>query len=74
MYKRSLAIREKIMGPEHPEVAILLSNSAGWLKGQGSFAEAEPLYKRLVAILEKMVGAEDPVVVTTLNNQALSLE
>lgn len=34
MYKRSLAIREKSLGPEHPEVVLSLSTCAAYFKGQ----------------------------------------
>ena len=34
MYKRSLAIDEKIYGPDHPEVATDLNNWAGLLHRQ----------------------------------------
>ncbi|CAN0569240.1 unnamed protein product, partial [Laminaria digitata] len=44
LYKRSLAINEKALGPEHPSVAELLNNLAGLLKTQGNYAEAGPLY------------------------------
>ncbi|CAN0531556.1 unnamed protein product [Ectocarpus sp. 8 AP-2014] len=31
LYERSLAIREKLLGPEHPDVAQSLNNRAGLL-------------------------------------------
>lgn len=34
LYARSLAIREKVLGPEHPEFATSLSNRAELLKSQ----------------------------------------
>jgi tetratricopeptide (TPR) repeat protein len=46
LYKRSLAIREKALGPDHPDVALSLNNLAGLYDNQGRYAEAEPLYKR----------------------------
>ena len=69
-YKRSLAIREKVLGPEHPEVATSLNNLAGLYHAQGNYAEAEPLYKRSLAIREKVLGPEHPDVATSLNNLA----
>src|SRR5580700_11430318 len=48
-----LAIREKVLGPDHPVVVVAL-NVLGWLYGnQGRYTEAEPLYKRALAINEK---------------------
>lgn len=34
LYKRSLAIHERVYGPDHPEVVTTLSNWAGLLKIQ----------------------------------------
>ena len=42
----SLAISEKALGPDHPDVASSLNNLAELYKTQGRYADAEPLYKR----------------------------
>ena len=34
LYERSLAIREKVLGPDHPHVASSLNNLAGLLANQ----------------------------------------
>jgi len=49
LYKRSLAIREKVLEPEHAHVAASLNNLAELYHAQGKYAEAEPLYKRAQA-------------------------
>jgi tetratricopeptide (TPR) repeat protein len=41
-----LAIREKALGADHPDVAISLSNLADFYRIQGRYADAEPLFKR----------------------------
>ncbi len=40
----ALAIREKALGPDHPDVAKSLNNLAALYVEKGRFAEAEPLY------------------------------
>src|SRR5438067_813641 len=70
LLKRSLAIDEKTLGPEHPSVAIRLNNIALIYHAQGRYAEAEPLYKRALAIGEKILGPEHPDVGQSLNNLA----
>ena len=70
LYKRALAIREKTLGPEHPEVALSLNNLAELYRVQGEYAEALPLYKRSLAIAEKALGPEHPDVALSLNNLA----
>ena len=74
LYERSLVIREKTFGPEHPNVALALNNLAVFLKGQGFYAEARPLYERALAIREKSLGPEHPFVASSLNNLAMLLE
>ena len=70
LYKRSLAIREKTLGPDHPDVAQSLNNLALLYQAQGRLAEAEPLFKRSLATWEKALGPEHPTVALCLNNIA----
>jgi CHAT domain-containing protein len=63
-----LAIREKSLGPDHPDVAGSLNNLAGLYKDQGEYTQAEPLYKRSLAIREKSLGPDNPDVAASLNN------
>ena len=70
LYRRSLAIHEKALGPEHPNVGAALNNLAELYKSQGRYAEAEPLYRRALRIVEKALGPDHPDVGTTLNNLA----
>ena len=74
LYKRSLAIREKALGAEHPDVATSLNNLAELYRSQGNYPVAEPLFKRSLAILEKALGADHPNVSASLNNLALLYE
>ncbi len=71
LYKRSLAIREKALGPEHPDVGQGLNNLAELYRTQGKYAEAAPLHKRALAIREKALGPEHPDVGQSLNNLAV---
>ena len=48
--QRVLAIREKSLGPDDPDVARALYNLAVLYDEQGRPTDAEPLYKRSVAI------------------------
>ncbi|CAM9138218.1 unnamed protein product, partial [Ectocarpus sp. 13 AM-2016] len=71
LFERSQAIREKVLGPEHPDVATSLNNRAGLLETRGKYEQAEPLYRRSLAIGEKVYGPDHPVVATYLNNWAV---
>ena len=68
--QRSLDIREKALGPDHPDVGTSLNNLAGLYEAQGKYDLAEPLYKRTITILEKALGPDHPSVGTSLNNLA----
>ena len=70
LYKRSLAIYEKALGPEHPDVAQSLNSLAELYRSLGDYARAEPLYKRSLDIREKALGPEHPDVAQSLNNLA----
>ena len=64
LMQRALAIRETILGPEHPEVAERLHDLARLYTDQGRYSDAEPLYQRALAICEQQLGPEHPYTVT----------
>jgi tetratricopeptide (TPR) repeat protein len=51
--ERALAIREKVLGPEHPDTAVSLTALGFLIERQGHLAEARPFYERALAINEK---------------------
>ncbi|NTW54887.1 MAG: tetratricopeptide repeat protein [Chlorobaculum sp.] len=65
---RSMAIREKHLGPDHPDVVVSLNNLGVLLKTQGKLGDAELLYRRALQIKEKQLEADHPDVATSLNN------
>jgi tetratricopeptide (TPR) repeat protein len=71
LYKRSLAISEKSLGPDHPGVATSLDNLAELYREQGRYADAEPLYKRSLVIRQKSLGPNHPDVATGQSNLGL---
>ena len=73
LIRRSLAILEKALGPDHPSVATGVNNLALLYRAQGRYAEAEPLYKRSLGIAEKALGPEHPHVAQSLENYAALL-
>ena len=50
---RSLAIKEKVLGPEHPSVATSLENYAALLRETGRADEAAEMEARAKAIRAK---------------------
>ena len=70
LYQRSLSIREKALGPDHPDVGTSLNNLAGLYRAQGKYDLAEPLYQRTLSIFEKALGPDHPSVGRVLSNLA----
>ena len=73
LMRRALAIEEKGLGADHPDVARDLSNMAQLLKDTNRLAEAEPLMRRALAIDEKSFGPNHPNVGVRINNLAMLL-
>jgi tetratricopeptide (TPR) repeat protein len=57
--ERALAIRQKMLGDEHPDTAVSLNHLGLLIERQGHFTEARPFYERAMAINEKVFGPED---------------
>ncbi|HEX7181388.1 MAG TPA: tetratricopeptide repeat protein, partial [Thermoanaerobaculia bacterium] len=74
LMRRALAIDEKSLGAEHPDVATRLNDLAQVLLTTNRLAEAEPLMGRALAIDEKSFGPEHPTVAIRLNNLAQLLQ
>jgi tetratricopeptide (TPR) repeat protein len=70
LLKGSLAIREKALGPKHPDTALSLNNLAQLYHAQGKYDQAVPLNQRALAICEEALGPEHQNTATTLNNLA----
>jgi tetratricopeptide (TPR) repeat protein len=74
LFTRSLMIREKVLGPEHPETAASLNDLARLFQAQGDLEDARPLYERALAIYEKQLGIDHRHTATGLNNLASVLQ
>jgi tetratricopeptide (TPR) repeat protein len=68
LFLRSLAIWEKSLGKNHPDVATSLNNLAELYDVQGKYVEAEPLYQRSLVIREKALGKGHPNTKTVREN------
>ncbi|MBX9687387.1 MAG: tetratricopeptide repeat protein [Candidatus Obscuribacterales bacterium] len=70
LFKQALAMREKVQGLSHPDVAAQLDNLAAACDAQGNCAEAQQCVERALEIRKKSLGPDHPAVATTLNNLA----
>ncbi len=65
--REALAIREKALGPDHPDVANSLYNLAWLLLENGDYAEAKTLFSRALQIREHSFGPDSREVAAVLN-------
>jgi CHAT domain-containing protein/Tfp pilus assembly protein PilF len=66
--EEALIIRERALGPDHPDVARSLNNLADYYGAVGDYGKIEPLFQRALTILERDLGPAHPDVATLLNN------
>ncbi len=70
LYRRALAIRQQVLGPEHPKVASTLYNLGRLCSEQGCWAEAELLFLESLAIVQEVFGPGHPKVTKRLSKLA----
>ncbi|XP_044174628.1 uncharacterized protein LOC114967919 [Acropora millepora] len=69
-FKRSLAIKQETLGPQHPSVATSYNNVASVLRDQGDLKKAKEYHERALAIELQTLGRQHPSVATSYNNIA----
>jgi tetratricopeptide (TPR) repeat protein len=74
LFRRALEVRERVLGPEHPDTLTSVNNLAGLLESKGDCAGAEPLYRRALEAKERGLGPEHPDTLTSVNNLAFLLD
>jgi len=67
--QRAIALKEKALGRDHPDVGISEGNIAVELAGLSRNQEALAHVDRAVALIENGLGASHPVLATQLNNR-----
>jgi tetratricopeptide (TPR) repeat protein len=71
LLERALAIREKSLGPQHPDTIETIETLANLYNWHDDHAHADPLLRRLLAIREKALGPDNPDVADTLGSLAI---
>jgi CHAT domain-containing protein/Tfp pilus assembly protein PilF len=74
MFKRAIAIMEKVVGFDSADIGHELNNLAALYQRQQRYAEAEPLFKRALALAEKNLPPNHPDIGRALNNLATNYE
>jgi tetratricopeptide (TPR) repeat protein len=57
---KALAIRERVLGPEHPDTATTYNNIGGVYRAQGDYAKALEYYRKANAVFLSVLGEEHP--------------
>jgi CHAT domain-containing protein/Tfp pilus assembly protein PilF len=68
LIERGRGIRERVLGPEHRDVADAINLLASLYWYEGAYAKAEPLFQRALAIREKALGTDHPQVAAVLHD------
>src|SRR2546429_9000870 len=74
LFAQALAVKESLLGLEHPDVAHVLNELALSDLLQGNYADAEPSCQRALAILEKSSPPDYPAFIQTLRIYAQVLQ
>src|SRR5205085_2204362 len=67
LLQRALALREQVLGLEHPDTASTLNELAWLYYLQDKYTQAEQLVQPALARFERVLGSEHPEVAYTLN-------
>src|SRR5262249_11109521 len=70
LYEKALQIRRRILGDEHPDVALNLVSVGMAHHTHDEIKPAIEYYQRAIAILERTLGSEHPNLGTALNDLA----
>jgi tetratricopeptide (TPR) repeat protein len=70
--EKSLAIKLKALGPEHPDVGVSYNNIGQAYNNKGEYDKALDYYEKSLAIYLRALGEEHPEVGTSYNNIGLA--
>ena len=71
LLQKALAIRQRVLGSEHVDVAGDMNSLAGLYSDVGKYAQAETLYHQARNMRERILGPAHPDVATTMNDLGL---
>ena len=71
--RAALELAERVLPPDHPNIATSYNNLAANLNAQGRYAEAEPLFRKALAFYERVLPPDHPDIATGYNNLASNL-
>jgi non-specific serine/threonine protein kinase/serine/threonine-protein kinase len=73
LYRQTLEIRRRTLGPDHPDTLASMMNLGNILNQQGQYAEAESVCRETLDIQSRVLGPEHPDTLMAMNNLATAL-
>jgi tetratricopeptide (TPR) repeat protein len=73
-YEQTLAIRQQILGTNHPDTAVILNDLGYVLQAQGNNIQAQDYFEQALIIREQVLGAEHTRTAQSLNNLGFVLQ
>ena len=67
----ALAGYRRVLGDEHAETLLAMSNIGALYINQGKFQEAEPFYRGVLQTRRRVLGDEHPNTLTSINNMGI---
>ena len=68
MQREVLAVRQRVLGAEHPDTLTAASNLAASLKSQEKYDEAEKMEREVLAVRKWVLGVAHPDTLSTAGN------
>ena len=73
LQQQSMEIRQRVLGPEHPDTLTSMNDLATDLDDSGHYAEAEKLERKALDISRRVLGSEHPDTLMLMSNLANTL-
>jgi eukaryotic-like serine/threonine-protein kinase len=73
-YKEAFAVRQKVLGEEHPYVVKSIANLGEVMRLRGNLAEAHAVLLAAISIQRKLLGDDYPDTISSLGSLGLILE
>jgi uncharacterized low-complexity protein len=74
MYRETLAVQQRVLGPEHPDTLNTATSLAIAVFTQGKYGESEAMYRETLAVQQRVLGSEHPSTLNTANFLADALK
>ena len=74
MHEQTLAARERVLGPDHPDTLTSRNNLAVAYQDAGRLDEAISLHEQTLAARERVLGPDHPDTLASRNNLALAYQ